>query len=359
MTRWRRTGSRCGFTLIELLVVIAIIAILVALLLPAVQQAREAARRTQCRNNLKQLGLALHSYESTYTLFPPSSGSSSYSAQARLLPYMEQANLQNTIDFSQPLLTGSVTSRVLNPFYANVANQVVPSFLCPSDPAPAVYQVPMGSPAVTYGFAANNYMVSFGSGTGTNYDDRHATDGMVWQNSNVRIRDFLDGTSNTVVMSEAIRSDGPTTVLPAGTLPQFPYRQMLSLTSGVSASSTSAGYIASGGAWPAGLISNPNLAAAVPAGTNWTGTSTGTGRGGSWLRGLNASVNTNGYTTPNSLIPDVLMHGTGFFAPRSFHTGGAHALLGDGAVRFVGNSIDAALHRAIYSRSGGEPGGEF
>src|SRR3954454_21148910 len=96
-----------GFTLIELLVVIAIIAVLVALLLPAVQQAREAARRVQCKNNLKQMGLALHNYLDVYTCFPPlgcypaaAVGQwKTFSAQARLLPYLEQANLQNLIDW--------------------------------------------------------------------------------------------------------------------------------------------------------------------------------------------------------------------------------------------------------------------
>ncbi len=230
-----------GFTLIELLVVIAIIAILIALLLPAVQQAREAARRTQCRNHLKQLGLALHNYESTYTVLPMNAGSVSYSPQARLLPYLDQANLQNLIDFSAPMLTGPVTNRVLNPIYANVANQVIPIMLCPSDPGPMVYQVPMGSPAVTYGFGGNNYMINQGSGTGTHYDDRHRTDGIVWQNSSARMRDITDGLSNTVFMSEAIRGDGQDINLPAGVRDVFPYRKVLQMSTGTSSSATGPG----------------------------------------------------------------------------------------------------------------------
>src|ERR1700709_2477916 len=95
LTRNRRTG----FTLIELLVVIAIIAVLIALLLPAVQQAREAARRSQCKNNLKQLGLAMHNYHDTYKVFPTASGGNGFSPHARILPYVDQAPLYGTLNF--------------------------------------------------------------------------------------------------------------------------------------------------------------------------------------------------------------------------------------------------------------------
>src|SRR5438445_9583574 len=105
--RQREPRQRLGFTIIELLVVVAIIAILLALLLPAVQQARDAARRAHCKNNLKQIGLALHNYVDSYTVFPPSlcTGPGNYgqwSAQARLLPFVDQANLQNLINFQAP-----------------------------------------------------------------------------------------------------------------------------------------------------------------------------------------------------------------------------------------------------------------
>jgi prepilin-type N-terminal cleavage/methylation domain-containing protein len=348
---------RRAFTLIELLVVIAIIAILIALLLPAVQQAREAARRTQCKNHLKQL--ALHNYESTYGILPMNSNSVGYSPQARLLPYLDQANLQNLIDFSQPLLTGPVTNRVLNPLYANIANQVLPVFLCPSDPGPTAYNVPMGSPAVTYTFGANNYMVSTGSGTGTNYDDRHPTDGIVWQQNGARMRDVTDGLSNTVFMSESIRGDGVDINLPAGVMDKFPYQKLLNMSSGSSSSATGPGYNGTGGGWSGTPILNPDLATVILSGTNWRGGQAGTGRGVSWIRGLNHAVTTNGYLTPNSRIPDVTMHGVGFFGPRSFHVGGAHALFGDGTVRFLGDNIDTRLHRSLHSRNGGETVGEF
>jgi prepilin-type N-terminal cleavage/methylation domain-containing protein len=346
-----------GFTLIELLVVIAIIAILIALLLPAVQQAREAARRTQCRNNLKQLGLAIHNYESTYTVLPMTSGSTSYSPQARLLPYIDQANLYNLIDYTVPMLTGPVSNRVLNPIYANVANQVLPFFLCPSDPGPQVFPTPMGTPAVVYNFGANNYMMSIGSGMGTSYDSRHRTDGLCWVNSNARFRDATDGLSNTVMMSEAIRGDGLDITLPAGVLDVYPYRKTLNMSTGATGSGP--GYNGTGGGWSGTPITNPNLATVIASGTNWRGGAAGTGRGISWMRGLNHAVTTNGYNTPNSRIPDVTMHGDGYFGPRSFHTGGAHALFGDGTVRFLSDNIDTALHRSLHSANGGETVGEF
>ena len=175
MNIFRRT--RRGFTLIELLVVIAIIAILIALLLPAVQQAREAARRTQCKNNLKQLGLALHNYHDVHRCFPfgHEGTTKSFSAFSMLLPYLEQANVYNQIDFNVPIS------------HANNAGPLLielPALRCPSDMANAL-------PSIG---GATNYFTNKGAGilwglpTGPNAIFQ-PQDGVMYYGSKVRMAD--------------------------------------------------------------------------------------------------------------------------------------------------------------------------
>ncbi len=363
-TQPRRRRLR-GFTLIELLVVIAIIAILVALLLPAVQSAREAARRSQCKNSLKQLGLAFHNYESTYSVFPPGgTRDSDFSVQARMLPYLEQDNLQGLLDFDQVAFTGGFSGKVPNPRFIDAFATAVPVFLCPSDPAPSQSQVTVSGTAYTYG--GLSYMVSYGSARQTNYDFRWPSDGAVFEHSSVKFRDFTDGTANTVIMSETVRSVGNDMTLPSGQTPPIPYQFTLNGSSGLSPALNPVPGMTAGSSWGAytnsnGMLSDPDLSVVWPTLTNWRGGSSPAlrGRGTSWA--FSGAINslTNGYSTPNSPIPDVVTHWTGFFAPRSHHPGGAHVAMGDGSVHFLSDSIDADLHRGLHSRNGDEAIGEF
>jgi hypothetical protein len=321
-----------------------------------VQAAREAARRSQCSNNLKQLVLALHNYESTYRCFPFAGGSTGYSPQARLLPFVEQANMHSLIDFSIPPYLGSGPNTFPNPALANVFPLTIPFFFCPSDPSPKQYTFTTGGQ--TYVFGGINYMVSNGSGSGSYYDDRFPTDGLVHLNTSKRTADFTDGLSNTVFMSETIRGGGRDVTLPSGQTPVFPYRMILSATAGTSPGA-GPGYIGSGSGWPSGIITNPNLQPVLLGHTDWRGGGAGSGRGLSWVRSLTVNVLTNGYLTPNNRLPDMQVHGAGFFGPRSFHPGGAMVGLGDGSVRFLPDSIDAATHRALHSSHGGEAIGSY
>ena len=178
--------SRRGFTLIELLVVIAIIAILVALLLPAVQQAREAARRAQCKSNMRQIALAMHTYQETHSVFPPgvlgTSGSSSAGHllttwQTQILPGVEQAALYSEYDFNVRFDHANNTDAVL---------QKLPVYVCPSQPE---------ARPVNNQFGISHYAASAGTTPG-------ADDGMLFPLSSTRFRDVSDGVSNTFAAGE-------------------------------------------------------------------------------------------------------------------------------------------------------------
>ena len=301
-----------GFTLIELLVVIAIIAVLIALLLPAVQQAREAARRTQCKNHLKQLGLALHNYHDTFLTFPPASvrryatgvnewQTNMRSWTTRILPYLDQAPLYSNVDFSiEPGMAAAPNPNL------NLRNTRLSALRCPSDPG-------RGSSAAN---APTNYMACMG--------DRisHKGNGNIWNNimdinTGTRFGDVMDGTSNTMIVSE-IRVGHPmdtSTNAVGGVCPQ-----------------------------PGVTIANPSQ------------------RGYSWMYA--DTIRNWAYNTiypPNSPLSECNVNTGGEFigAARSFHTGGVHALLGDGTVRFVSENLDLTTWRRVGNRADGAVVGEF
>ena len=210
-------GDQRGFTLIELLVVIAIIAVLIALLLPAVQQAREAARRTQCRNNMHQIGLALHNYHDTHGLFPPGSIEVGWSGAGYapgttwsllILPFLDETALYNAVNFSIPVYCRSCGPTA----YPNttVTQSELMQYLCPSSGSA---KLPMISSAGNV-FRRSDYRGSSGSaatdGSGgpcgawhLSWNTSKTTQGPLLPRSSCRVRDIRDGTSNTVLVGES------------------------------------------------------------------------------------------------------------------------------------------------------------
>ena len=291
---------RRGFTLIELLVVIAIIAILVALLLPAVQQAREAARRTQSRNNLKQIGLALHNYHDQSRVFPSGwigvttgaadpEGPSGYGWATMILPMMDQAPLYNRLNFSLPLSHAS---------NAVALTTSIPAYRNPSDSSDDFWTIMDEDSPTTLlsSLPTANYIGSFGT---TELDECEGQtppfscvgNGVFHHNSRISIRDLTDGASNTFLVGER--------------------------------------------------KTNLNPALGPPA---WHSTWVGVVPGGeeAFARILGIADH-----TPNHKHS----HMDDFSSP---HVGGVHFLFGDGRVRFVGENIDIGVFQGLATRSGNE-----
>ena len=318
---------RHAFTLIELLVVIAIIAILIALLLPAVQQAREAARRTQCKNNLKQLGLALHNYHDTHRSFPNQAATSlyGYSAIAQILPYIDQGNLYNAMDFTQPLQVGLPWRPQVNPAAADIVKRPLVVLLCPSESGNPIYTDANGAE-----WAGSNYLVNGGSGLTRNYCSSE-NDGLFWRGSKTRFRDITDGSSNTAFLAETLfgnRGPDTTTLLD-------PQRQLKRISGGP----------------PCGIDSDAMIA--MPA-SRYEGR-----RSGAWSLSTGYHSLVHGYLPPNSDIPDHTHHGEVLSGPRSQHTGGVQISLCDGSVRFLSENIDIQTLHDLFARNDGNVIGEF
>jgi prepilin-type N-terminal cleavage/methylation domain-containing protein len=314
-----RPSKNRAFTLIELLVVIAIIAVLVALLLPAVQQAREAARRSQCKNNLKQIGLALHNYEGSSRVFPPGSISvSNATPHTQILPYLEQGNQYNQFNFSADL-NGA--------FNTAARAQTLPVYICPSE---------IGAPGIA-GAGKANYMQNMGA-NGSYFN----TTGVFYRNSSVRMADVTDGLSNTALFAEI--KLGPY----AGGPDPTP----------IPATSTDDFRVATGlGSWsaPADDI-NPPAACESRANPAWLY------RGEEYYRGIVVATFYTHTLNPNARLRDCVFSisvANGHLAPRSYHVGGIQLVLGDGSVRFISDNINNATWRALGTRNGGEVLGEF
>lgn len=351
-----RLFRRNGFTLIELLVVIAIISILVALLLPAVQQAREAARRTQCRNHLKQIGLAAHNYESTFGTLPPyqpwDSTSGLYNSLVFLLPYVDQAPLYNRFDLSR----ASWRTPVNNTLWVHV----VPVYLCPSDSithptssADNSYASNYGWPRTSTGISGERGVVSgqYALPNGMTNVQPHVTASTMASYStatggfpslNLRFRDVTDGLSNTISYSERLKNDGVRWQV--GQMPDS--RTVYSNTS------------------DEGVGTMQALVDRCLAMTNRSSTPS-RARGASWVDGFYDKANVfTCLMPPNSRSCQFagspnhgFRDGDIGITPSSEHSGGVHCLMGDGAVRFVNQSIDLGVWWAAGSRNGGEVNG--
>jgi len=329
------------------LVVIAIIAILIALLLPAVQQAREAARRTQCRNNLKQLGLALHNYHDVFNMFPMASlsnagpGGQRHSAFVQMLPYFDQAPLAN-------LIAGGGTAASVNGTQNYIANNFVPwdtnhkgpttkipMLLCPTDGDTTLDNAAL---------MKNNYVNCRGDTIWEatpqwNGNNGRGLRGMFVGGQGVSgtrsVRDVTDGLSNTIAMSECIKTKvGANTVKGGATSYEFSQAQM-----------------AQGAGSPAICLTGVNAATGIINVTNGNSLR----RGGRWF---DANIIFTGFNTilgPNKiscLSNNGGDSGDGVLEASSLHTGGVHGLMGDGAVRFISENINAG-NPALTNPPGG------
>ena len=352
---------RRAFTLIELLVVIAIIAVLIALLLPAVQQAREAARLTQCKNNLKQLGLALHNYADVFGAFPPgrivhisatddltqsANGNSTtgdgdcFSAFAQLLPQLDQAPLYNQVNFN----SGPDTAPNNGP-----STVQIPMFQCPSD---------SGIPALAQGtgfVGVTNYVMNTGTmfPVSVNNPFSQPVTGIFYENSNVRIGDISDGTSQTICLSEQILSKTNDPTVSGTTWTGITPSTGFALTTGNNNTNNGPELLNYPGDCVAGnviqLTRGNRLLYGAPGHTMYN-----------HIRGPNdTGIDCRGglpHSPRNFYWWSRLSHNV---ASHSRHVGGVNSLFCDGHVQFMSNVIDLPTWQGLGSRAGGEILGDF
>jgi prepilin-type N-terminal cleavage/methylation domain-containing protein/prepilin-type processing-associated H-X9-DG protein len=311
---------RQAFTLVELLVVIAIVGVLAALLLPAVQAARESARRTSCGNNLRQIGVALQNHHAARLVFPKGRGNPFpfvFSVHAYLLPYVEEESLQQLIDFSSPPLTfGSISGQA----NAIAAETVIPFFLCPSDRG----QVP----GLTFG--PTNYVANTGTGTQSYGHLAKGGDGVFFDGSAIGFRQITDGSAHTAAFSESLLGDN---VASTGMTPLSRNLHVLELSGGAD---TSPADCASGnGAWSSIRCAK-------------------------WINGHYGDTLYNHFFPPNAEEWDCgnAYHNMALTSARSMHPGGVQIMFCDGHVAFIENGVDLAVWRAFATRAGDEVYGD-
>ncbi|QDT15844.1 DUF1559 domain-containing protein [Alienimonas californiensis] len=329
---------RSGFTLIEVLVVIAIIAILVSLLLPAVQQARAAARRAQCQNNLKQIGLGLHNYESVARVLPPSfvvDAESSrtggqWSVHVRLLPFLDQANVENLVDFTQEY-GGDSASLEIRTFR-------VPTYLCPEEINDRVRTDSSGNPIhypTNYGFNGGDWFVWSNA-------SRQQGRGAFAPNSAFGFEAFRDGVTGTLAFAE-VKAFTPY-VRDGEESPDSPPSDPAAVSALAGSFKEDSGHTE----WVDGRVHQTGFTAAlgpnaeVPVAGGKAGGGADDGDFTACREGKDCAGPTHAAVTS-----------------RSYHEGGVHVLLMDGATRFVSDSVKLDVWRAVSTRAAGEVVDEY